>query len=67
METFLKWLATSPLGSALKVGLAATFGWVLENIETLNVPSVLSVALVTAIPVIINWLNPQDKRYGAGK
>jgi len=66
MEDFLYWLASSPLGSALKVGVAASLGWVVSNPNTLNMPPVIAVGLVTAIPVLINWLNPADGRYGKG-
>lgn len=64
MNVFFDWLATSPLATALKVGVAASLGWVVDNQESLNVAPVASVALVAGIPVLINWLNPEDYRYG---
>lgn len=67
MNNFLKWLATSPIASALKVGAAASLGWLVNNTDSLNVPPVAAVALVAALPVLINWANPQDTRYGKGK
>ena len=35
------------------------FSWNLEMIESL-----LTVGVVSVIPIIINWLNPSDTRYG---
>ena len=66
MEHFLNWLASSPLGTAVKVGVAASLGWVVGNPDALNLPPVALVGLVSAIPVLINWLNPADGRYGNG-
>lgn len=66
MEGFLVWLSASPLATALKVAVAAVLGWTLVNLDGLNVPPVVAVALVAAIPVLINWINPADSRYGRG-
>ena len=35
------------------------FSWNLEMVESL-----LTVGVVSMIPIIINWLNPSDTRYG---
>ena len=35
------------------------FSWNLEMLESL-----LTVGVVSVIPIIINWLNPADPRYG---
>lgn len=67
MDLFLAWLATSPLASAAKVGLAASLGYVLADPDILGVPPIVAVGVVAAIPVVINWLNPADERYGRGE
>ena len=64
MEKFLSWLANSPLASALKIGLAASLGWLLANPDVLNIHPAAAIAFTAALPVIINWLNPDDLRYG---
>lgn len=66
MEKFLKWLAASPIASALKVGFAASLGYIAADPDLLGLPPVVAVGLVAAIPVLINWLNPEDTRYGSG-
>lgn len=66
MDKFLAWLAVSPLATALKVGVAASLGYVLADPDILGLPPVAAVGIVAAIPVVINWLNPQDDRYGNG-
>jgi hypothetical protein len=64
MEKFLSWLANSPLASALKIGLAASLGWFLANPDVLDIHPAAAIAFTAALPVIINWLNPDDLRYG---
>lgn len=57
----------------LKVFLSAVLGIVLTNLSTgqtiltLNWIQVLTGAAASLLPVIINWLNPKDPRYGIGK
>jgi len=67
MESFFYWLASSPIASALKVGLSASLGWVALNIDSLNIHPAIAIAVVSALPVLINWLNPADGRYGKGE
>lgn len=64
MQDFLLWLARSPLASAAKVASGAVLVWVLDNVTDLGLHPVVQVAIVAAIPVLINTLNPQDDRYG---
>lgn len=66
MDKFLAWLAVSPVATALKVGVAASLGYVLANPDILGVPPVVAVGVVAALPVLINWFNPADDRYGNG-
>lgn len=67
MEKFQKWLAETPEGTFFKVAAGAAIGAVASWVSTANV-SPLVVALCSALtPVIINYLNGQDPRYGVGK
>lgn len=66
MSKFLAWLAASPLATAAKVGAAASLGYILMEPDTLGLPPIVVVGIVAAIPVLINWLNPADDRYGNG-
>ena len=66
MEHYLYWLASSPVATAVKVGVAASLAWVVGNPNALNLPVAASVGLTAALPVLINWLNPADGRYGKG-
>jgi len=66
VSTFEEWLATSPLATVLKVALGAALGAVMSWAATAQIHP-LAVALIAAVcPVIVNWLNPQDYRYGRG-
>jgi hypothetical protein len=64
MSKFLQWLASSPLASFAKIFGAGVLGWVVLNLDSLNIHPALAIGLASAIPVIINWLNPDDSRYG---
>lgn len=73
MEKFTTWLATTPLGSAFKVFLAFVLGaalltWTQDGVISFDSwQSWLIGALAVAVPIVINWLNPSDPRYGKGK
>lgn len=64
MNKFLKFLYKSPLGTMLKVAAGAAVAYLADNITDYNVAPVLQVAIVAAVPYLINWLNPEDPRYG---
>lgn len=66
MQKFLIWLAASPLATAFKVALAAVLAYIISSPEGFDLSPVLGVAAAAAFPVIINWLNPDDPRYGNG-
>ena len=73
MEGFLTWLASSPLGSALKVFLgfvlsAALLTWTQNGeISFDSWQTWIIGALGISLPIIINVLNPDDPRYGRVK
>lgn len=66
------WLASSPLASALKVFVAVVLGMAVTDFATSgsidfgNWQAWVIAALVSAVPVVVNWLNPADARYGKG-
>lgn len=64
MENFLSWLASSPLASFAKIFAAGVLGWIVLNLDNLSVHPAVAIGLASALPVIINWLNPVDSRYG---
>lgn len=61
-----EWLATSPLATALKAAAVAALAWVMANIQSFDLHPILIVAIAAAIPVVIDSLNSQDKRFGVG-
>ena len=64
MDAFKKWLATSPVASMLKIALGAALGALLGYLPTSGWEP-LAVAIGAAvIPVLINWVNDDDLRYG---
>lgn len=65
MEKFLDWLAVSPLASFAKIFAAGVLGWFVVNMDSLNVHPAVAIGLASALPVVINWLNPSDSRYGS--
>lgn len=64
MDRFLAWLAGSPIASAVKVASGAVLVWLVANVTTFDFPAWVQVAVIAGVPVLINWLNPQDPRYG---
>jgi len=65
-KKFLKWLATSPIATAVKIGAGAGLVWLLDNASGLNLGPVLTPFIIAAVTVAINFVNPQDNRYGVG-
>ena len=63
-------LATSPLGTAVKTFVAVVLDmlvadWVSAGAISLDRwQSWVIAGLVSAVPVVVNWLNPADTRYG---
>jgi len=72
MEGFKTWLGTTPLASWFKVFVSALLGaWLVDltgagEIDFSNWQAWLVAALVSLLPVIVNWLNEGDPRYGRG-
>lgn len=64
MKEFEEWLATSPTASFLKIILAAGLGAVGSWAVTAEVHPLVVAICAAVIPVAINYLNPQDVRYG---
>jgi hypothetical protein len=64
VNNLLFWLANSPLASFAKIFGAGILGWIILNIGELNLHPAVAISLASALPIIINWLNPNDARYG---
>ena len=58
-------LATSPIGGAFKAASGAVLVWLLDNVSSFDLHPAAQVAIIAALPVFINYLNPADTRYGA--
>lgn len=72
MNAFTEWLAASPLASAAKVFVGTVLALAVADFATTGSldlsrwqPWVVG-ALSAAVPVVVNWLNPADPRYGRG-
>jgi len=66
VKEFEAWLATSPTASFLKIMVAAGLGAVGSWVATAQVHPLVVAIAAAVIPVVINWLNPGDPRYGNG-
>jgi hypothetical protein len=67
LNQFWNWLAHSPLGGAFKAAMGAVLVYIIDNIDTFNLEPVAQIAIIAALPVIINAINPEDDRYGMAK
>lgn len=65
--TFLEWFGTSPLASFARTFAASVLGWLILNADSINLHPALVIGLVSALPVLISWLNPADPRFGSIK
>jgi hypothetical protein len=56
-------------GSWLKVALTAILTMIITkgNIYEITLEEVISAGVISIIPIIVNWLNPNDTRYGTNK
>lgn len=63
-KKFLKWLATSPLATAFKVGAGAGLVWLLDNVSGFNLGPIVTPLIIALVTILINVVNPQDPRYG---
>jgi len=59
-----KWLATTWEGSLVKITGGAALGAVLSWLTTSDVHPLIVAIGAAVIPVVINYLNKQDFRYG---
>lgn len=72
MNAFTEWLATSPLASAAKVFVGVVLAMAVADWTTTgaiafgNWQTWVIAACASAVPVVVNWLNPADPRYGKG-
>jgi hypothetical protein len=67
MKKFLKWLASSPTASALKIVLSGSLAVLINQIDSFDLPPVIALLIVAVIPLVIDALNPHDPRFGKGK
>jgi hypothetical protein len=70
MDTFQKWLGTTPTGTIARVLLGTLLGWAAAELPAWQnpaVPAVLFVILQGIIPALLAYINPADTRYGRGK
>lgn len=69
----MKKLLASPLGSALKAFAVTILTMVLSlqtdlfSMDLVMVKTLVTAGVLSAIPPIINWLNPSYKGYGINK
>ena len=56
-------------GSWLKVAITAILTMIITkgNIYEVTLEEVISAGVVAMLPIIVNWLNPHDTRYGTNK
>ena len=65
MKAFWKWLATTPEGTVAKVAVGAGLGALADYLATAEVSPIVVAITAAIVPVLVNWLNPMDPRYGS--
>jgi hypothetical protein len=61
-----RWLAETATGTVIKSVLAPVILWAGESAGSWDLPPWSLVAIVGAVPTLINLLNPSDTRMGIG-
>lgn len=61
-----KWLAWTAPGSVVKIAAGAALGAIASWLATSDVHPLIVAIGAAVIPVLVNWLNDQDPRYGRG-
>ena len=64
MKQLEEWLATSAIGSFVKIAVGAALGAVLSWLLTADVHPIIVAIGAAVIPIAINTVNPKDPRYG---
>ena len=64
MNSFETWLAKSPTASFLKIAVAAALGALGSYMATAEMHPLVVALSAAVLPVVINWLNRDDSRYG---
>lgn len=65
--TIQKWIATRPEATFLKAALGAALGALASWLATSDVHPLLVAIGAAVIPVVVNYLNQADPRYGKGR
>ena len=72
MTAFAQWLASSPLATAARVFVATVLAMAVADwtkvgaIDFANWQPWVIAAATSALPVVVNWLNPAYTSYGKG-
>lgn len=66
MDTVQTWLATTPLGGIVKVLIGTLLGYVAAELPSWGPgwPAIIFLVVQALTPVIINYVNRADSRYG---
>jgi len=67
MKSFLKWLASSPTASVLKIAFAGLLATGVDALNSFHLPTSIIIIITALVPVIVDALNPHDPRFGKGK
>lgn len=66
MSAFLNWINASPIGVAIKVGVAAMLSYALADYLP-KLDPIFVVGLTPVIVALIDFLNPQNDRFGVNR
>lgn len=69
MENFLKWFASSPIASFLRVAFSIVLFMAVNDFVKLghfdfsNAESWFIAGIASAVPALLRWINPEDKAF----
>lgn len=65
MNKIFDWINGTPVGVAVKVGVAAVLSYVL-TVYVPHLDPVVAVGLTPVLVALVDWFNPNDPRFGHG-
>ena len=64
MDKFWKWLAVSPVASAVQIGAAAAVTFLIDNVANLGLDPAAQAVAIAVLTVALNAVNPKYVHYG---
>jgi hypothetical protein len=66
MKNVQNWLATSPLAQILKYSVGALAAVLIDSLASFHLPAAIVLLITGLVPLIVDYINDADPRFGKG-